>query len=295
MDAITLLKNDHRQVQKLFRRYEQAGPRATKQKRELVDRMSEELARHAAIEEQWFYPVVRASVDGAESTTLESLEEHHIVKWLLSELDGMDPSDERFDAKVTVLIENVRHHVAEEEDDLFPMVRDQLSRSELAELGEHLEQAKATAPTHPHPKASDTPPGNRVTGLISGVVDRVEDTISGVLQGSTAGVQDLVAKITDRRSATVAPHGTSHARSTAKKTRARADDAEHRVENTTRTASRGASSTAKAARSGAKATATTARRSAKSTATTAKRAATTTKRTAGKAATRTRQAARSRS
>ena len=87
---------------------------------------------HAAIEEQVFYPVARATVPDTEDIALESLEEHHIVKWVLSELDGMDPAAERFDAKVTVLIENVRHHVEEEESEFFPKVRDELGRNALA-------------------------------------------------------------------------------------------------------------------------------------------------------------------
>ena len=91
---------------------------------------------HAAIEEQVFYPVARMTVPSTEDIALESLEEHHIVKWVLSELDGLDPHDERFDAKVTVLIENVRHHVKEEEQEFFPKVRTKLSRSELADLGD---------------------------------------------------------------------------------------------------------------------------------------------------------------
>src|SRR5689334_19972179 len=105
MNAITLLKADHKTVAELFRRFERAGDDAHKTKRDIVDRIIEELAVHAAIEELVFYPAVRAEVRGVEADTLEALEEHHIVKWTLSELDGMDPRDERFVAKVTVLIE----------------------------------------------------------------------------------------------------------------------------------------------------------------------------------------------
>ncbi|GGQ13480.1 hypothetical protein GCM10010140_49500 [Streptosporangium pseudovulgare] len=85
---------------------------------------------------------------------LESVEEHHVVAWLLSELKGMDPKDERFDAKVTVLIENVRHHVKEEEEDWFPQVREALGRNRLQELGERMEKAKAEAPSDPLALAS---------------------------------------------------------------------------------------------------------------------------------------------
>src|SRR6478609_6659049 len=149
MDAITLLKNDHRSVEKLFKRFEHAGDNAYAEKRKLVDRIIEELSQHAAIEEQVFYPVARETVPGTEDIALESLEEHHIVKWVLSELDGMDADAERFDAKVTVLIENVRHHVEEEESDFFPKVRNELGRKALGDLGDAMEKAKASAPTHP--------------------------------------------------------------------------------------------------------------------------------------------------
>ena len=87
MDAITLLKDDHHTVEALFKRFEKAGDRAYTQKRELVDRIIEELAKHAAVEEQLFYPVTRATVPGTDDVVLESIEEHHIVKWELAELE----------------------------------------------------------------------------------------------------------------------------------------------------------------------------------------------------------------
>ena len=194
MDAITLLKDDHRTVEQLFKRFEQAGERAHVQKRQIVDRIIEELSVHAAIEEQAFYPVARAAVPDTEDMALESLEEHHVVKWLLSELVDMDPAHERFDAKVTVLIENVRHHVEEEESDFFPKVRKQLGRNQLADLGETLADAKTSAPTRPHPRMPDTFPANLIAGTITGVVDRVRDNLSGIAQGGVTAVQDLVAR-----------------------------------------------------------------------------------------------------
>ena len=147
MDAITLLRADHRTVEQLFKRFEKAGDRAHVEKRQIVDRIIEELSIHAAIEEQVFYPVARATVPDTEDIALESLEEHHIVKWVLSELTDIDPGDERFDPKVTVLIESVRHHVKEEEREFFPKVRNELSRKRLAEIGDALAEAKKSAPT----------------------------------------------------------------------------------------------------------------------------------------------------
>ncbi len=177
MDAIALLRQDHREVERLFKQFEKAGPRAHKTRRDIVDKVIRELSVHAAIEEMVFYPAVREAVSETEDTVLESLEEHHIVKWTLSELDGMDPEAERFIPKVTVLIESVRHHVEEEEDELFPKVREALTRKQLAELGDAMEAAKKTAPTRPHPRSPDTPPGNLVAGAGAAVLDKARDAV----------------------------------------------------------------------------------------------------------------------
>lgn len=314
MDAITLLKHDHKAVEALFKRFENAGDRAYTEKRAVVDRIIEELAKHAAIEEQLFYPVVRATVPDTEDLALESLEEHHIVKWVLSELDGMDPEDQRFDAKVTVLIENVRHHVEEEEGEFFPKVRAELGRNALGDLGDAMGAAKEVAPTHAHPRSPDTPPGNLLSGTAAGIADRVGDTVSGVAQGGVNAVNDLIARILGRKRPTVSPRGSSIARRTADRVRAAAesatDDAINAVKDakrssseaaattkktgkaTTTAAERGLRRTAGAAKSGAKGTATSARKGAARTSTTAKRAATTTGRTARTAVKQTATAAK---
>jgi hemerythrin superfamily protein len=280
MDAITLLRSDHKTVEQLFKRFETAGDRAFVEKRQIVDRIIEELSVHAAIEEQLFYPAARKAVPATEDIALESLEEHHIVKWVLSELVDLDPHHERFDAKVTVLIENVRHHVKEEESDFFPKVRDGLSRSALAELGDSLAKAKKSAPTRPHPRLPDAGPSNAVVGAIAGVVDRVGDNLSGIAQGGVTAMQDLVAHITGSDRPKVSPTGSTVARTQADKVRHTATVATDGVEQTADRVKSAATTTANAAASGAKASATTAKRSARATATTAKRAATTTGRTA---------------
>jgi hemerythrin superfamily protein len=170
-DAIVLLKNDHKTVEKLFKQFEKAGDNAHKTKRDLVDQIIEELSIHAAIEEQHFYPTIREKAPDIADDVLEGLEEHHIVKWTLSELKGLSPQAERFEAKVTVLIEMVRHHVEEEEGDMFPKVREAMGRKDLQELGETMEKAKAISPKQPHPKAPDTPPGNLIAGHTAAAAD----------------------------------------------------------------------------------------------------------------------------
>jgi len=186
MDAITLLKQDHKTVEKLFKQFEKSTRPA--EQRKLAQKVIRELSVHAAIEEMVFYPAVRGRVPKTEDTVLESLEEHHVVKWVLSELEDMAPDHERFKAKMTVLIESVRHHVKEEESELFPDVRKEIRRKELADLGSALEKAKKTAPTRPHPRGPDTPPGNLVAGPAAAAVD----TASGAVGKATAKVKKAV-------------------------------------------------------------------------------------------------------
>jgi iron-sulfur cluster repair protein YtfE (RIC family) len=192
-DAIVMLKDDHRKVLDLFKRFEKAGPRAVAMKRQLVDRISQELSVHAALEEQLFYPAVRGAVSATEDEVLESLEEHHIVKWTLSELEGMDPRDERFTPKVTVLIENVRHHIQEEEQDMFPKVRQAVTAASLKDLGRSMAEARRTMPTRPHPRAPDEPPGNTAAGGAASIIDKAKDVASGAVEKAVEKVKDLAS------------------------------------------------------------------------------------------------------
>jgi hemerythrin-like domain-containing protein len=280
MDAITLLKDDHKSLEQLFKRFEDAGDRAFVEKRKIVDRIIEELSVHAAIEEQFFYPVARATVPDTDELALEAIEEHGIVKWLLHDLEKMSVENERFDAKVTVLIETVRHHLEEEEQELFPKVRDELGRNALADLGEVLEDARKLAPTHPHPRAGDTPPANLAMGPAAGVMDRLGDTVSGVAQGTVTALGDIIATVLRRKKPRVSPTGSSTARKTAAKVRAEASDATQAVIDLTQETIERTKDAADAASSGAKATATSARKGAKQTKSTAKRATTSTGRAA---------------
>jgi hemerythrin superfamily protein len=141
-DAVALIKADHRRVEQLFREFEEAGDRAFKTKQQLVAQIIRELEVHAAIEEEIYYPAVEAKAkkDGKEQVA-EAVEEHHVVKILLGELSAMSAEDEAFDAKVTVLIENVRHHVEEEESEMLPQSEEILGE-ELTRLGEEMAARK---------------------------------------------------------------------------------------------------------------------------------------------------------
>ena len=148
-DAIVLLKQDHKEIRKLFRDFEQTGDRALKSKGQLVDRILEALTVHTYIENECMYPEVRKLLPNLEDDVLESYEEHHVADVLCMELATMSPDDERFDAKTTVLIENVSHHMDEEEQDWFPKVRAGLGRKQLQEIGERMLTLKAKAPRKP--------------------------------------------------------------------------------------------------------------------------------------------------
>lgn len=148
-DAIVLLKEDHKQIKKLFRDFHAAGENAAVRKGDIVSKIIELLTVHTYIENEVMYPEVRRLLPDLEDDILESYEEHHVADVLVMELVAMPPEAERFDAKTTVLIENVSHHIAEEEDEWFPKVRAGLGRKQLQELGEQLLAAKERAPRSP--------------------------------------------------------------------------------------------------------------------------------------------------
>jgi hemerythrin-like domain-containing protein len=148
-DAIVLLKQDHQEIRKTFKAFQDAGENAHKAKGDLVDKMIELLTVHTYIENEVMYPRVRDLLPEVEDDVLESYEEHHVADVLVMELASMKPTDERFTAKTTVLIENVTHHIEEEEDEWFPKVREGLGRKVLQEIGEEMLEAKKTAPRKP--------------------------------------------------------------------------------------------------------------------------------------------------
>jgi hemerythrin-like domain-containing protein len=148
-DAIVLLKNDHKEIKKTFNAFKKLGDGATKEKGRLVKQMIELLTVHTYVENEVMYPRVRELLPEVEDDVLESYEEHHVADLLVMELSTMKPTDERFTAKTTVLIENVEHHIDEEEQEWFPQVRSGLSRKTLQELGAELLQAKKKAPKKP--------------------------------------------------------------------------------------------------------------------------------------------------
>ena len=144
MKATDLLKKQHRQVEKLFKQCENA--KQPRQRRELMEQIVQMLKMHTKIEEEIFYPAVRElGTSKAEEMIDEAFEEHHVVDLVLAELPKVDPEDERFEAKITVLSELVEHHVEEEEGEMFPMAEKKLGAERVKELGQQMEKMAGDA------------------------------------------------------------------------------------------------------------------------------------------------------
>jgi hypothetical protein len=143
MKATDLLKKQHKEVKALFKKVEKTEN--ARERRQLMEEISQQLEVHTQIEEEIFYPAVRESGKKAEEMVDEAYEEHHVVKLVLKELPQVDPEDERFDAKMTVLSELVEHHAEEEEDEMFKIAEKALGKERLNELGEEMAQ-RAGAP-----------------------------------------------------------------------------------------------------------------------------------------------------
>jgi len=153
-DAIVLLKNDHKEMRKLFKEFQNTGDDAKAKQAKLVDQILELLAVHTYIENEGMYPRTRELLPDLEDDILESYEEHHVADVLCLELASMTPDDERFVAKTTVLIESVEHHMEEEEDVWFPQVREGIGRKQLQEIGAEMIELKKKAPRRPTPTSA---------------------------------------------------------------------------------------------------------------------------------------------
>ncbi len=138
MNAIELLKDDHDKVDKLFQKV-----KATEEgeHKELFEKIKHELDAHAHIEEKIFYPRLKEE-DELEDITLEGIEEHRQAKMFLRELASLSDDSEKFEPKLKVLMEDIEHHVMEEEGEMFPKVEKIIGKAELEELGEQMEEEK---------------------------------------------------------------------------------------------------------------------------------------------------------
>src|SRR6187200_3201631 len=141
MDAITLLKTDHDKVKRLLTELESTTERGVKTRTELFATIKVELTLHEIVEEEIFYPELKAHPK-AQDIVLEAYEEHHVVDLLMGELEALDVADESWGAKAIVMKENIEHHIEEEEGEMFKQARRVFDAEELDDLGKRMAARK---------------------------------------------------------------------------------------------------------------------------------------------------------
>ena len=172
--VIDLLLRDHRKAENLL------GQLDSKSDSELEDffcHLREELVRHEVAEELIVYPAFREDVAGSDEIANACIEEQSEAEEKLASLEKQDAASPSFRTQLAELREDVIAHAKHEEADVFPALQRAVSESELEELGARYEKALAAAPTHPHPHAPDSPPGNTVLGPLASLVDRLRDAM----------------------------------------------------------------------------------------------------------------------
>ena len=149
-DLISVIISDHRAFERTFQELEK-GEGSPNRRRDLADHLVAELMRHSVAEEQHMYPAAREALDDGDEVVDHELEEHAEAEQIMKELEGVEATDDRFDELVSKLIEEVRHHLEEEEENLLPRLQEACSADQLRELGDKVLRAKESASTQPHP------------------------------------------------------------------------------------------------------------------------------------------------
>jgi len=144
MDAIAMLEKDHVRVKALLAELETTTERGVKTRGELFATIKGALTVHEIIEEEIFYPELKAHPK-AKDIVLEGFQEHHVVDLLMSELEALDVTDETWGAKAKVMQENIEHHIEEEEGEMFKSARQVFDRAELLDLGRRMEDRQRSA------------------------------------------------------------------------------------------------------------------------------------------------------
>lgn len=174
-DLISALLADHNAVKQLFGRFEGGGASTA----ELFCELTNELVRHEVAEEEVLYPEVRSALPNGDQLADARIAEQSEAEEALAEMEKMDTSSPAFSAKMAELQGEVLNHAEHEEREVFAPLRSAVDLAHLELLGRRYEKAKAAAPTHPHPHAPDTPPGNLVLGPVAALADRVRDAVRG--------------------------------------------------------------------------------------------------------------------
>ncbi|MGW1917587.1 hemerythrin domain-containing protein [Streptomyces sp. NPDC002076] len=182
-NVIQELTTDHREVEEIFGRIA-ALPPGSEDRKALADQATIELVRHSVAEESYLYPAVREHITGGDAMADKEIEDHAKAEQIMKDMEGLKADDARFDALMAQLMSEIRSHVMDEEQNLFPKLEAACSADTLMNLGDKVRRAKKMAPTRPHPSAPDTPPANKLLAPGAGLVDRMRDALSGRGKGS---------------------------------------------------------------------------------------------------------------
>ncbi len=178
VDAVEFLTAQHREVDQLWSQLQLSHQNGSSDQVRLAEEIVTRLSQHDAIETQLLYPELRDNAgDQGKQFSDHSLGEHQQVRELLTEVDGKDITDESVFSTMADCIETVKHHVEEEEQEIFPLLRSHCDEQRLMELGERMAKMLPMAPTHPHPLTPDSKAGATIAGAVSGVVDKARDAV----------------------------------------------------------------------------------------------------------------------
>jgi hemerythrin superfamily protein len=180
-DVIEVLEHDHREVEELFKELESLRGAATEAKRarrkEVTEQVTIELVRHSVAEEVLVYPKVERQVSAEEAE--HAREEHAEAEATLQRLEKLDADDPSFDDELATLMAEIRHHIEDEEGEMFTHMREVIDADELRRLGEQVEAFKKVAPTRPHPHVPNTPLARVAAGPAASLFDRMRDAATG--------------------------------------------------------------------------------------------------------------------
>lgn len=176
-DVLALLTQDHQAAEAMLQRFEETDSAA---RADYFCEVVQTLVGHEVAEELVVYPVVRDASDEGEQVADARLDEQAEAEQTLAELEDLDANSGAFTNKFKKLRENVLAHAQAEEETVFPLLEDTTTAQQREELGARYQKAKVTAPTHPHPHAPDTPPGDKIAGPIAALFDRARDAVQRV-------------------------------------------------------------------------------------------------------------------
>jgi hemerythrin-like domain-containing protein len=180
-DVIEVLEHDHREVEEMFSELESlrgaSSEEDQKRRKELTEDVTIELVRHSVAEEVIVYPEVESRVSQEEAE--HAREEHAEAEETLQRLEKLDADDPAFDDELAKLMEEIRHHISDEEDEMFAHMRQVIDEEELRKLGERVEAFKKVAPTRPHPNVPNEAGPRIAAGPAASLFDRMRDLASG--------------------------------------------------------------------------------------------------------------------